>query len=124
MLGLGVDIVSCKRIEELWRRHGDRFLQRCFRPGEIAVALGRQPAAAAATLAARWAAKEALLKALGESAAGIGYRDIEVVHDPGGVPSLRLHGRAREALSGRGVSGTLVSLSHEREHAVAVVVLI
>jgi len=121
MLGIGSDIVEVARIRAAVERHGDRFLQRCFRPEEIALA-ARRGAQGAATLAARWAAKEAFVKAVAVDGP-IAYRDIEVVHREGGPASLRLHGRAAEALRERGAGRVLLTLSHEREVALAVVVL-
>ncbi len=121
MLGIGSDIVEVARIRLAVERHGDRFLQRCFRPDEIALA-ARRGAQGAATLASRWAAKEAFVKALG-AAGPIAYRDIEVVHRDGGPATLRLHGLAAAALRERGGGNVLLSLSHEREIALAVVVL-
>ncbi len=122
MRALGCDIVSVRRIDEAVQRHGDRFLQRCFRPGEIELAQ-RRGLAGAATLAARWAAKEAFVKALGPRSAGVPYRDVEVVRGEDGVPALALHGVARAACEATGAGRVLLSLSHEREHAMAVVVL-
>lgn len=122
MRAVGVDLVSVDRIAGLLERHGGRFLARCFHPGEAAVA-ARPGRAGAQALAARWAAKEACLKALGGRLAPLPYRDVEVVRDAVGAPSLRLHGRARDRLIELG-GGTLhLSLSHERDAAVAVVVL-
>ncbi len=122
MLALGCDIVSVGRIADALERHGDRFLQRCFRPDEIAFAR-RRGVREAATLAARWAAKEAFVKALGVAAHGVPYRDIEVVRSDGGAPGLTLHGSAQDAYAATGAGAILLSLSHERDHAMAVVVL-
>jgi holo-[acyl-carrier protein] synthase len=122
--GIGTDIVAVARIASLVERHGDRFLARCFRPGELAVLRERVPAAAHAALAARWAAKEAFVKALAGRGTGVVYRDIEVVRRPDGAPELRLHGSAAAALAAAGAGGTLVSLSHERDYAAATVVLL
>lgn len=122
MRGLGTDVVAVARIARAVARHGDRFLDRCFRPAEIALARGRG-AARDQALAARWAAKEAFLKALGRDVRGIPYRDIEVVRAPAGPLSLRLHGRAAEALAAGGARSCLLSISHERDLAVAVVLL-
>jgi holo-[acyl-carrier protein] synthase len=121
--GLGTDIVSVARIADLVARHGERFLDRVFRPGEQAV-LQRTGAAAAAGLAARWAAKEAFIKALGERASGVPFRDVELVRGPNGQPQLVLHGAAAAALAALGASRALVSLSHERDHATATVILL
>ncbi|MBK7702115.1 MAG: holo-ACP synthase [bacterium] len=121
MLGMGSDIVEVARIRTAIERHGDRFLNRCFRPDEIALA-ARRGAQGPATLASRWAAKEAFVKAIG-AAGPIAYRDVEVVHREGGPAVLRLHGNAAAALSASGAGRVLLSLSHEREIALAVVIL-
>jgi holo-[acyl-carrier protein] synthase len=121
--GLGTDIVRIQRIGDLVERHGARFLDRVFRPDEQAV-LERAGPAAAAALAARWAAKEAFVKALGRHASAVPYRDVEVVRGPAGEPSLRLHGPAARALSDLGAREALVSMSHEQDHATATVILV
>jgi holo-[acyl-carrier protein] synthase len=123
VLGLGTDIVRVGRIADLVDRHGARFLDRIFRPDEQAV-LRRHRTAAAAALAARWAAKEACIKALGVHAGGIPYRDVEVVRRESGQPELRLHGAARSALDALGASRALVTMSHEHDHAIATVLLL
>ena len=123
VLGLGTDIIRVERIAGLVERHGARFLDRVYRPQEQAV-LNRTGRAAAAALAARWAAKEAFIKALGARAEGVPYRDVEVVRGPAGEPSLRLHGAAMRAMAAAGATGALVSLSHERDHAIATVLLV
>jgi holo-[acyl-carrier protein] synthase len=122
MLAVGCDIVSVARIAAAAEKHGERFLQRCFRPDELALAETRG-ARAAETLASRWAAKEAFVKALGQAATGVAYRDVEVVRGSTAVPELRLHGQARIAFDAQGAARALLSLSHEREHAMAVVIL-
>ena len=122
MRGLGVDVISVERIADAVERHGDRFLERCFRPGEIALARRRGQAGAQA-LAGRWAAKEAYVKAVGVGAGVFGYRDVEVVSGGDGAPKLKLHGAAAEALSALGGERVMLSLSHERDTAVAVVVI-
>ncbi|MDD5718569.1 MAG: holo-ACP synthase [Candidatus Krumholzibacteria bacterium] len=123
VLGLGTDIVCVERIAALVERHGARFLDRVFRPQEQRV-LQRVGRAASAGLAARWAAKEAFIKALGPHAAAVSYRDVEVVRGEAGQPLMRLHGTAAAALAALGGSQALVSLSHERDHATATVILI
>lgn len=122
IVGLGTDVVEVARIADLVARHGARFLDRCFHPAEQDLARRRGPAGAAA-LAARWAAREAFLKALGGDVAGIPYRDVEVVRGADGAPTLRLHGRAAAALAARGGRRVHVALSHERAYAVATVVI-
>jgi len=121
--GLGTDIIRVDRIGDLVDRYGDRFLNRVYREGELTV-LERTRNAAMAALAARWAAKEAFVKALGALAEGVPYRDVEVVRSDSGAPQLRLHGAAATALAAKGASGTMVSLSHERDHATATVILL
>jgi len=122
MIGVGTDIVAVARIADLLARHGERFSGRCFRPGEIALAQARGPREAA-TMAARWAAKEAFLKSLGLPTEGIAFRDIEVVRDTTGRPTLHLHATAAAALAAAGARRTHLSLSHEDAYAMAVVVI-
>lgn len=122
ILGLGTDIVAVARIEDLVRRYGSRFVDRCFREEEQEA--GRRPgAASAAELAARWAAKEAFLKALGRDVRRIPYRDVEVVSRLDGPVELRLHGRATAALAVAGGGRIHVALSHEHGMAAAAVVI-
>jgi holo-[acyl-carrier protein] synthase len=120
--GLGIDLVEVARVEQGARRHGRRLLDRLFTPAEIAYC---EPLARRyESYAARFAAKEACLKALGTGQRdGISWHDMEVVRDGLGRPELRLSGQAREAATRRGVSTVLLSLSHTRDHATAVVIL-
>lgn len=121
-MGVGNDIVAVARIGDLIDRYGDRFLDRCFRPGEKEYILSRGRGAAFSA-AARWAAKEALLKALGTDVEIIPYRDIEVVRDPRGPVSLNFHGKAAQAIARSGAASWHLALSHEKEYAIATVVL-
>jgi len=122
ILGLGTDIVVVARIGDLVQRHGNRFLDRCFREGEQAA--GQRPGATGATaLAARWAAKEAFLKALGRDVRRIPYRDVEVVGTEVGPVQLRLHGRAAAALADIHGDRVHLSISHQENLAVAMVVI-
>jgi holo-[acyl-carrier protein] synthase len=99
ILGLGHDLVNIARIEAALARHEARFLARTFTPAEVALADSR-PAMRAATLAKRWAAKEACAKALGTGIGrGFGLTDIEVVRDDLGAPHLMLHAGAAERLA-------------------------
>ena len=123
MIGIGTDIVAVGRIARLLERYDQRFTQRIFRPDEIALADRRGPRRAA-TLAARWAAKEAFLKALGRPTAGIVARDIEVLRDRAGRPTRLLHGTAAAALATVGGQEAHLSLSHEESFAIAVVIVI
>lgn len=117
MLSTGVDFIEIDRVAGVLNRYGARFLQRVFTPGEIAYCRGRAP-----NLAARFAAKEAVMKSLGTGFRGVGWRDIEVLRAPGGAPSARLHGRARRRAQSLQVSAIAISLSHSRGFAVAVAV--
>jgi len=99
IVGLGTDLVNIDRIEAALERHEERFLARSFTPAEIALADSR-PAMRAATLAKRWAAKEACAKALGTGIGrGFGLTDIEVVRDDLGAPHLVLHAGAAARLA-------------------------
>jgi holo-[acyl-carrier protein] synthase len=114
----GVDLVSVPRIEGMVRRWGDRFLKRVYTGGEIAYCLSR--AYPARSLAARFAAKEAFFKSVsGWHRGGLSHRSIEVVTTSAGAPAIRPHGKARKALGDR---LACLSLSHEQDLAVAVVV--
>ena len=121
--GLGTDIVAVDRMAELMQRHGDRFLQRCFQAQEVEQVHGRREAEQPAMIAGRWAAKEAFLKALGGQIAHIPYRDIAVGQQPGGAPVLEVSGAAKEALAARGGQRVHLSISHERDYAVATVLI-
>ena len=122
MLTTGTDLVEIARIERVLARHGDRFLERVFTLAEVLYCRGRPP-----ELAARFAAKEAVSKALGVgvrmmSRDGIDWREAEIIGDMRGKPLIRLHGRAAERAEELGLTEWAVSLSHTREYAVAFVV--
>ena len=116
-LSVGVDIIEIERIEAVWRRHGERFLRRVYTPAERAYCRGRVP-----ELAARFAAKEAVSKALGTGLRGIAWKEMEILGDERGKPLVDLHGRARARAEELGLSDFAVSLSHSRDYAVAFVV--
>ena len=121
MLYSGVDLVEIARIWTAIVRHHDRFLTRVFTPREIAQCHERTE-----SLAARFAAKEATAKALGTGIwrHGIGWTDIEVVRADHGAPSLHLHNAALARANILGWSSWSVSLSHDRDRAIAFVVAI
>lgn len=122
IVGIGVDLTRVDRVQRVLDRFGERFLRRVFTEGERQAA-GSGPERAR-RLAARFAAKEAALKALGTGlSGGIRWRDVEVARRPGGPPRLLLHGRAAEVAAGRGVDRAHVTLAHDGPYAVAVVVL-
>ena len=114
MIATGVDLIEIDRIAATLQRYGERFLRRIFTPDEIAYCRGRAP-----NLAARFAAKEAVMKSLGTGFRGVGWRDVEVVRAPSGAPSPRLHGRARRRAERLGVTEIGISLSHSRGFALA-----
>jgi holo-[acyl-carrier protein] synthase len=120
ILGLGIDVCKVERIAEILGRHGALFAERVFTPGELAHA--GNGVVRDERLAARWAAKEAAIKALG-APAGLGWHDLEVVNAADGAPSLRLAGAAQACADAKGVARALLSLSHAAGVAVAVVVL-
>ena len=117
MLVTGVDIVEIARVKSVAERHGDRFLKRIYTDGETAYCRGRAP-----QLASRFAAKEAVMKALGTGARGVSWREIEVVRARGGPPNIRLHARALARAQFLGIEHLAVSLSHSQDFAVASVV--
>ena len=117
-LTTGVDIIEIPRIRQVLERYGERFLERVYTSGEIAYCRGRPP-----NLAARFAAKEATMKALGTGVRGVGWKDIEVVRQESGAPSIRLHGRAERRAERLGVREISLSLSHSEDYAVAFVVI-
>jgi holo-[acyl-carrier-protein] synthase len=112
---LGIDIVSVQRIRETLARFGDRFTGRVLTDAEARYVRGR-----AETMAGRWAAKEAVSKVLGLGVRGVGWREIEIVRLPTGQPSVRLDGRAKRRAEQLGMGRIAVSITHEREYAMAV----
>lgn len=118
VVGIGTDIIECLRIAKMIERHGELFLTRVFTAREIEYCSARK--AATQHYAGRFAAKEAILKALGTGwSRGIHWRDLEVRNDRGGKPQVALGGRAREICEKRGVGDVHVSISHCRTHATA-----
>jgi holo-[acyl-carrier protein] synthase len=119
VVGIGLDVVEVARISSMLARHGDRDLERLSRPGEA----DRSRSALDQHVAGLFAAKEAVLKALGTGwAAGLGFRQVEVVRSPGGQPGVRLHGAAAERARALGVESVHLSISHERAYAAAMAV--
>jgi len=112
---LGIDIIRVERIRETLARFGERFERRVLTERERRYVRGRPE-----TFAGRWAAKEAVSKVLGLGVRGIGWRDIEIERLPTGQPAVRLHGRAAERAEQLGMGPIAVSITHEREFAVAI----
>ena len=123
MLGLGTDLVEIGRVEESLTKFGDRFVRKIFLPTESNYALSQSRPAV--HLATRFAAKEAAAKAFGT---GIGdslsWLDLEIGRHANGEPFLRFHGKGADMALSRGVSRTLVSLSHTQTLASATVALL
>jgi holo-[acyl-carrier protein] synthase len=113
---IGVDIIEIDRIEQLIRRWGDTFLQRVFTPAELKLFNKTS------SLAARFAAKEAVLKALGACDKGISWQEIEILADLNGKPLVNLMGKAKLKADESSISKINISLSHSKEYAVAFVV--
>jgi holo-[acyl-carrier protein] synthase len=122
IIGIGVDIVEIRRVEEVLTRRGDRFLARVFTSAEVTYC--QSLGSPWASYAARFAAKEAMMKALGTGwTGGIAFREIEVVRADGGVPSIRLYATALSRFEAIGATRVHLSLSHSREFAIAQVLL-
>jgi holo-[acyl-carrier protein] synthase len=112
---LGLDIIRVDRIRAALERFGDRFVDRVLTPDEARYVRGRPE-----TFAGRWAAKESVSKVLGLGVRGLGWRDIEIERLPTGQPAVRLHGRAAARADQLGVERVAVSITHEREYALAI----
>jgi len=122
IVGTGIDIAEVPRIGESIARFGDRFLRRVYTEGEIRYCESK--ANRVERYAARFAAKEAAMKALGTGwNHGVRWRDIEVVRQPGGRPTIRFRGKAAEIAAQLGAKNIALSLSHTLEQAIASVIL-
>lgn len=114
LIRTGIDLIEIERFEAAIRRHGARFLERVFTAQELAE-VGLRPA----SLAANFAAKEAVAKALGTGIGAVSWREIEILRGPGREPSLRLHGAASRLAENLRLKSWAISLSHTRTYAVA-----
>lgn len=122
IVGTGIDIAEVPRIGQAIERFGDRFLQRIFTAGEIQYCDSK--ANRFERYAARFAAKEAAMKALGTGwNHGVRWRDCEVVRAPGGRPTMTFHGKAGEFAAKMGVKNIALSLTHTTEQAIAQLIL-
>ena len=122
IIGIGADLAEVHRLREAIERHGERFLQRVFTPLEITYCQAHRNSAE--RFAARFAAKEAMMKALGTGwRRGIRWRDIEVFNAAGGKPELNLSGKAREIYLALGGKHILLSLTHTDDYALAQVII-
>jgi holo-[acyl-carrier protein] synthase len=122
IIGIGIDLVDCARIENSIERFGDRFLQRVFTEGEIAYSQSMK--FPARHLAARFAAKEALSKAFGTGIGkSMGWRDLDVQKKASGEPFVVLRGGAKQMANERGVEKVWISLSHTETSGMATIIL-
>ena len=122
IVGTGIDIAEVPRIRHSIERFGERFLRRIYTAGEIRYCDSR--ANRVERYAARFAAKEAAMKALGTGwSHGVRWRDCEVVRMPGGRPTIAFHGKAGEIAARMGVKNAALSISHTSEQAIAQVIL-
>jgi len=114
---IGTDIIEIARIEKVINRWGEGFLNRVYTDSELRIC-HQKPS----SLAARFAGKEAVIKALGAPNTGISFREIEILSGPSRQPLVRLHGKAQNQADSLGLNSLAVSLSHSREYAIALVV--
>ncbi len=119
MLRTGIDLVEVERLQSVIQRYGERFLNRVYTPREL-VEVGRNPA----SLAARFAAKEAVSKALGTGIGVVTWHEIEVLRGPEREPVLHLHGTAAQLAQQLGLNTWSLSLSHTQLQAIAMVVAV
>jgi len=114
----GIDLVDCPRIEEMLKRHGERFVDRVFTAAEQAYA--EQNKDKIEKLAGRFAAKEAILKLMGTGWRGkIAWTDIEVLNNSAGRPEVNLSGEVRKLADGLGIEHISVSITHTGNFAIA-----
>ena len=121
IIGSGVDLCEVSRIKDAIARHGRRFLERVYTGREIAYC--ERKANLYERYAARFAAKEAGMKALGTGWRGVAWRDFEVTNLPSGRPTLQFHGKAAEYAGKLGVANISLSITHTSVQAMAIVIL-
>jgi holo-[acyl-carrier protein] synthase len=118
IVGVGTDIVECLRVGRMIERHGELFLARIYTVREVRFCHSRKRATE--HFAARWAAKEAVLKALGQPwRRGVEWTDVEVVQEAGGAPEVELFGATKELAGSLRVGRILLSMGHCRAYATA-----
>lgn len=118
-LATGVDLIEIARVEEVVARHGKHYLERIYTPAEL-----EQSGKRTESLAGRFAAKEAVAKALGSGIGDVAWKEIEILGDEQNVPTLVLHGRAEEKAKELGLTTWSVSISHNQSYAVALAVAV
>ena len=112
----GIDIIEIARIEKAIARWGENFLKRVYTESELRLYRNKP-----SSLAVRFAGKEAVIKALSPLGQSIGWREIEILSEPNGKPSVHLYGKAQNQAKGLGLNSLTISLSHSREYAIALV---
>jgi holo-[acyl-carrier protein] synthase len=121
IIGIGTDITECLRIARMIERHGELFINRVYTPEEVRYCQNRKQATQHFT--GRWAAKEAILKALGTGwRRGISWLDMEIRNDSGGKPVVAVRGGVKEVVEQLGIQRLLVSISHCHTHATAMAI--
>lgn len=120
IIGIGVDMVALARVQAVCERRAEQFARRVFTERERAYFV---PEPDIARIAARFAVKEAVSKALGTGIGKVGWQDIETVHSSVGAPQVQLYGKAAALAQEKGVQTVHCSISHERTMAVAMIVL-
>jgi len=125
-LASGVDLIEIERVKDTLQRHGARFVRHVFTAAELADVCGEDQdyARFASSLAARFAAKEAVAKALGTGIGAVGWQEIEVLRDSCNAPCLHLHGVAKKLAAELGLETWSISLSHSHSHAIAMAVAV
>ena len=113
----GIDIIEIDRIRKVAHQYGSRFYSRIYSKFEIDYCNGDP-----AKLATRFAAKEAVMKALGTGVRGVSWKEIEILRQPGRGPQVKLHGKAKKHAAEMGINHMAVSLSHSETYAIASVV--
>lgn len=123
IIGIGTDLVEIERIRGMIERHGDHFLNRCFTIGELDYS--RRHRDASVRIAGRWAAKEAVVKALGTGfVQGITFHDVEVVSLHSGQPTVVLTGEARRIADQLGITEVKLTVSHAQDYATATAIAV
>jgi holo-[acyl-carrier protein] synthase len=123
IIGIGTDITECLRIARMIERHGELFIDRVYTPDETAYCQNRKQSTQHFT--GRWAAKEAILKAIGTGwVRGITWRDMEIRNDSSGRPVVAVRGGVQEVVEQLGITEIQVSISHCHTHATAVAIAV
>lgn len=119
IVGVGIDLIECSRIRDLWERHGDRLAERLLTEAELAYCR-RYTADVVQRVAGRFAAKEAILKVLGTGWRGqIAWRDMEILNDSAGKPSATLTGECGIIAARLGIAAIHISITHTENYAAA-----